>query len=204
MGFAFEVSVASSMPNYRITEHSKHLPNKQSFTVTLPGRITEETLAALTQEIAQSHLVGRERIFVHWWLESQDRDDPAEVCWAHSQWVDAKASFGINLLSFEEHLEAVEIRPLHDPRELGLWFWDCGTLSSYFHIIDENSDHVEVRRSFLDGTGYTERKKIISTSPMTIEWAEGESLQLDESALSIEAESGTLYLQCVRPPSRKK
>lgn len=184
------------MTKYSIIDHEKRLPHKQTFRIVLTERITKEELSSLTEKISLEYRVASEKMFFNWWIITQDQTQ--EFCWAHSRY-DGNTSYGINLLSVEDYLESVEIRPLSEPNELGLWFWDQGNTSHYIQLLESTSETIEIRKTFLDGSSDNSVEKMISKSPLRIEWASDEFLQLDEDGLTIFDESGpAIKLQKIR------
>lgn len=184
------------MSDYHIFEHSQSLPHKQAFRVILPDRISEPDLSALTEQIASAHRKGPERIFINWWLASQDRS--TEMCWAHSKVVDGNVHVGTNLLSLEEHLEAVETRPLRENSELGLWHWDLGSNSHYIHLIAAGPGQIQVRKSFLDGSCGTELMTVVNESPLRLQGEGEQYLELEEDGLALGDDDGFVIVPRVR------
>lgn len=184
------------MPDYEIFEHSEKLPHKQAFRVLLPNRISKPDLTALTGKIAGAHRKGGERIFINWWLASQDRS--TEMCWAHSKVIDGNIHVGTNLLSFEDHLEAVETRPLRVESELGLWHWDLGNISHYIHLIPAGPGKVEVRKTFLDGSSETSEMTIMGDSPLRLQGKGDHYMELEEGGLVHGDDDGFVIVPRIR------
>ncbi|MES2437461.1 MAG: hypothetical protein V4584_00250 [Verrucomicrobiota bacterium] len=185
-----------SMSDYHILDHSERLPHKQAFKILLPDRISEPVLTEFTDQIARAHRKGAERIFIHWWLASQDQS--VEMCWAHSRMVDGNVHVETNLLSLEEHLEAVETRPLREDSELGLWHWDLGSNSHFIHLIDTGTGQVEVRKSFLDGSKGSEFMRILGESPLRLEGTGDQYLEAKEDGLVLGDDDGFVIVPRIR------
>lgn len=173
--------------SYKIIEHSKTLPHKQYFQVVLEDRISHADLDSLTEDISQQHRVADERMYFHWWLASQDIS--REMCWAHSLF-DGVAHSGTNLLSLEEFLESVEVRPLKEDDELGLWFWDIGSTSNFIHIRRNSEGVFRLYRSFLDGSSADSTLELVCENPLRLKWAEDEYLELRDGELAIWDDQG--------------
>ncbi len=170
------------MSQYEITKHTQKLPHKQSFEVMLSCRISDEKLEELTREISREYRIADEKMFFHWWNPSQNR--AKEVCWANSSW-DGTYEFGTNLMTQEEFLNSKELRPLRENNELGLWFWDQGSSSSYIHLLTCDDKKIEVRRNYLDGDSSSEVIEATGADPLRLPWHEEDFLKLDGNNLTI-------------------
>ncbi len=184
------------MSEYHIFERSECLPHKQAFEIILPSRIPQPDLVAYTEQIEATHRKGSERIFINWWIASQDRF--TEMCWAHSRIIDGNVYIGNNLLSLEEYLEVVETRPLREDSELGLWHWDLGSFSHFIHLIAAGPGRVEVRKSFLDGSYGTDLTTIVGESPLRLQGEADQYLELGEGGLVLGDDDGFVIVPRIR------
>lgn len=112
--------------------------------------------------------------------------------------VDGEVHVGTNLLSLEEHLESVETRPLRDEAEIGLWHWDLGHNSHFIHLIRSGSGLVEVRKTFLDGSGSSELLRIAGESPLLLEGKGEEYFELEEDGLLLGDDDGFVIVPRIR------
>ena len=184
------------MTQFSILDHLEKQPHKQTFRIILPGLITSEELAGLTEVVCGQFRRGSEPLFFSWWLASQNPD--ADDCWAWSRFR-TSVEVGFNGLPTEKYLESVENKPLSEPNEIGLWFWDRGDLSHFIQLLETGDRTVEVRKTFLDGMVDRSVKSIVHQKPLKIEWEPGEFLKMDHGGLGIHDEDGeVLILERIR------
>lgn len=177
------------MDEFKIIDKKQRLPHWQAFHILVPGMISETELESLTRRIAEQEQTPSEFISCHWWRSDQNVE--TDDCWATSRWKGDQISVSFNGQSQEEHLDAVETRPLHDPSEIGLWFLEQHGTSHYVQPIKLDGNEVLVRTFFADGSKGEERKKILNEEPLRILWSEN----WDEDQVVLEIESGNAVLR---------
>jgi len=184
------------MPEFSVIDYQEKFPHKQSFRMLMPGLVTSEELASLTEIASRQFRRGSEAMFFNWWLASQNPD--TDDCWAWSRFR-TSVEVGFNRLPAEKFLESVETKPLSEPNEIGLWFWDRGSTSHFIQLLEAGDLTVEVRKTFLDGMVDRSVKAIMHPRPLKIEWEHGEFLQMDHGDLAIHDEHGeVLILERIR------
>ena len=177
------------MDQYKIIDMKQRLPHWQAFHILVPGMISETELESLTRRIAEQEQTPSEFISCHWWRSDQNVE--TDDCWATSKKKGDQVSVSFNGQSQEEHLDAVETRPLHDPSEIGLWFLEQHGTSHYVQPIRLDGKEVLVRTFFADGSKGEERKRILHHDPLRILWSE----DWDEDEVVLEIDSGNAVLR---------
>jgi len=177
------------MDEFKIFVKKQRLPHWQAFYIRVSSKISEDDLKLLTRHIVEQEQTPSEFIICHWWRSNQDVE--VEDCWATSKWDGIQVAVNYNGQSQEEHLDAVETRPLHDPSEIGLWFLEQRGTSHYIQPIKLNGNEVVVRTFFADGSKGEERKKILNQEPLKILWSE----DWDEDVVLLEIDSGNAVLR---------